>query len=64
MTIMIKIRNINPLRASDTLTRVEDTKIPTLALLSITSEILRIVSGKLLSYDSRGSSQISNFDVL
>ena len=51
--------NINPLSASDALTREKEGQIPTLTLLPITSEILRIVWGKLLSYE-RALNSLSN----
>ena len=42
--------DLNPLRASDALTRHGDTQKLTVTNFFITSEILRIVQDKLLSY--------------
>ena len=49
----------NPLSAVDVLTRKEESQIPTLTLWPISSEILRIVPLKLLSY-VRALNSLSN----
>ena len=51
--------SVNPLRAADEITRDEEGQIPTLTLLPITSEILRIALFKLLSYE-RALNSLSN----
>ena len=50
---------INPLSANGCFSRQRRAEIPTLTLLSITSQILSIVSGKLLSYE-RALNSLSN----